>query len=156
MIPGSDTDTGTLFIDGHADPARLHDAVKALVMSAGPAVTLSLALQEGAIVLDLLKVEPDARGRGLGQEAMNRLLALADRYRVPVRLHAMSLCRDEAGPDQGQIEAWYARLGFARTGRHSVMGLAEMRREPCPACVGSRPARQQRTGSCLSDAARHR
>jgi GNAT superfamily N-acetyltransferase len=142
--------------DPSEEPARLRDAVKALVRSVGPGVTLTLALEDGAIALDLLKVEADARGRGLGRKAMKMLVSLADRHRMPVRLHAISLRRDEPGPDQDRLEAWYERLGFARTGRHSVMGLAEMRREPRPACSRIRPARRQRTGSCLSDAARHR
>jgi GNAT superfamily N-acetyltransferase len=129
MAVDLDFDPRAFVPEDFPDPARLHDAVKALVGSLGPEVTLSLALEEGAIALDLLKVEPDSRGRGLGRKAMKRLLALADRHRVPVRLHAMSLCRDEPGPDQQQLEEWYARLGFVRTGRHSVMGLAEMRRD---------------------------
>ena len=142
--------------DPSEEQARLRDAVQSLIRSVGPDVTLTLALEDGAIALDLLKVDTDARGRGLGRRAMKMLLALADRHRMPVRLHAISLRRDEPGPDQDRLEAWYGRLGFARTGHCSVMGLAEMRREPCPACFRIRPARRQRTGSCLSDATRHR
>ncbi len=129
--------------------ARLDDALEALVRSAGADVTLDLSLEDGVIVLDLLIVEPSVRGRGLGRRIMEDLLAVADKHRIAVGLHAMSLRRDELGPDLAELEAWYERLGFVRTGRVSVMGLAEMRRPPSPPCVPGSPDRQQRTSLCV-------
>ncbi len=112
--------------------ARLADAAKALVRAMDPAVTLRLSVDGDALLLDLVKVDPEFRGRGLGRDAAERALALADAWGVPVTLYALSLADGGPGPDQAGLEAWYERLGFVRTGATSVMGLAEMRRSPKP------------------------
>lgn len=100
-------------------------------------VSLRTSLAEGRIDLDLIKVEPEARGRGLARKAMERVPALADRWSLPVRLQAISLADPGTGPDEEALLGWYRRLGFQDTGDRSVTGLTIVLRRPgaeCP-CV---------------------
>lgn len=108
----------------------VREAVKRLVRSQPPQVTLRATFEDGVIRLDLLKVEPSRRGRGLGTSVMRDLLRLADTFGLPVSLYALSLPGEGHGPDQEALQLWYAGLGFADTGERSVMGLMEMRRAP--------------------------
>ena len=51
------------------------------------------ALEEGVIDLDLLKVEPELRGKGIGTRIMLEVLDIADRFGVPIRLQPYSLAK---------------------------------------------------------------
>jgi GNAT superfamily N-acetyltransferase len=120
--------------------SRIAESLERIARALPDGVTLRTTFAEGRIDLDLIKVEQDARGQGLARTAMERLLALADRWSLPVRLQAISLADPGTGPDEEALLGWYRRLGFDDTGDRSVTGLTIMLRHPtadCPCVTGS-------------------
>jgi GNAT superfamily N-acetyltransferase len=102
------------------------------------------ALEEGVIDLDLLKVEPELRGKGIGTRIMLEVLDIADRFGVPIRLQPYSLAENGGGLDQDSLEAWYRSFGFVMTGRVSPTGQPIMSRAPALSPVRRRRASHRR------------
>jgi GNAT superfamily N-acetyltransferase len=109
---------------------RLAAAVKALVRAQPVGVTLRASFDEGWIMLDLIKVDPELRGRGHAGHAVKALLKLADSVGLPVRLHAIALPGEGRGPDLEALLRWYESLGFVDHGERSASGLVTMERSP--------------------------
>jgi GNAT superfamily N-acetyltransferase len=63
---------------------------------------------DGMVLLRLLTVDVDARGRGVGQAALSALCGRADEHRWTVRLAATG----DLGSDVRRLVHWYARHGF--------------------------------------------
>ncbi|MBA4467261.1 hypothetical protein FHK98_18680, partial [Cylindrospermopsis raciborskii CS-506_A] len=80
--------------------ARIAESLRRLARTLPEGVTLRTSFDEGRIDLDLIKVDADFRGQGLARGALRRLLALADRWSLPVRLQAISLADPGTGPDE--------------------------------------------------------
>jgi len=102
------------------------------------------AFEEGVIDLDLLKVEPELRGKGIGTRIMLEVLDIADRFGVPIRLQPYCLAENGDGLDQDSLEAWYRWFGFAMTGGVSPTGQPIMLRAPALSPVRRRGASHRR------------
>ncbi|WP_455233387.1 ADP-ribosyltransferase-containing protein [Geopseudomonas aromaticivorans] len=75
-----------------------------------------------------LRTPQAKRGKGSARRAMEALLAEADARGVPVKLGSSPL---DARTHAGKLEAFYASLGFERTGKaYNPAGDPEMQREP--------------------------
>jgi GNAT superfamily N-acetyltransferase len=113
---------------GDADgiDSRIGHILRRLARAQPDGVTLRASLREGQIDLDLIKVEPELRGRGLASLALAGLLTVADRWRLPVCLQAISLADPGTGLAEEALLDWYRRLGFQDTGQHLVTGLTTM------------------------------
>lgn len=91
---------------------------------------LVLTLADEHVTLDMLRIPTDSRRRGFGASLMAEWLAIADAFAVPVRLQVYSLGGAVGGLSQAELENWYERLGFVRTGGFSPTGQPIMVREP--------------------------
>ena len=77
--------------------------------STAPGVCLSLLIEPSRLWLASIFVRPEARGRGLGTQAMVAVLAEAERRQLPVVLYAKA----DHPRHQRRLEHWYIRLGFS-------------------------------------------
>jgi GNAT superfamily N-acetyltransferase len=80
-----------------------HPAVELYVLWSGPGEP---------VLLHLIRTSPAMRGQGLAEAALRDVLALADAWRLPVRLTAEPVTGD-TGTDLSRLIAWYERHGFA-------------------------------------------
>lgn len=119
-------------------------AVRALRTRVRAEAMLVVAFEEDVIGLDLLKVEPELRGKGIGTRIMLDVLGIADRFGVPVRLQPYCLAPDGDGLDQEGLESWYRSFGFVMTGHVSPTGQPIMIRPPALPASRQRGARSSR------------
>jgi GNAT superfamily N-acetyltransferase len=75
------------------------------------------------IILHVIRTRPIHRGRGLGEAALQDVLAMADRLRAPLRLVAEPMAGDDT--DLSRLIGWYVRKGFevveGRSGDQTVV-----------------------------------
>ncbi|XVQ15036.1 GNAT family N-acetyltransferase [Spirillospora sp. CA-255316] len=99
-----------------------HPAVELYVVWSGPGEP---------VLLHFIRTSPAMRGQGLAEAALRDVLALADEWRLPVRLTAEPVTGD-TDTDLARLIAWYERHGFA------ILGAA---RPDEDAVIMQRPAR---------------
>ena len=75
-------------------------------------VITNLKVWDGAIRLSSIQTVPPGvcEGKGYASDVMNRLVALADKYQVPMSLDPHPFGQKSLGVKE--LQSWYSRAGF--------------------------------------------
>lgn len=95
-----------------------------------PDVQLEVSQQPGGLMVQMIRVPPESRQRGLATKALTELLAYADRSGLVVALTPQRIGAG-AAPKKA-LQAWYRKHGFVpnKGRRHNHEFMAEMIRTP--------------------------
>lgn len=69
----------------------------------------------GGLVLDHIRTDPAARGKGHGTKALQQLLRAADKRQMPVHL-TVGQPDEDRGSEGPSLTQWYTKHGFKETG----------------------------------------
>lgn len=87
-------------------------------------VILVMEKNYNRIQLDLIQVDEDRRGEGIGLEIMTRIISYSNMYMLPIELTPCG----KFGSSKRKLKKFYKKLGFVKNKRrHSINHYAMIR-----------------------------